>query len=174
MPAEFVHLRLHTEYSLVDGLVRIKPLVGAVASMGMPAVAVTDATNLFGLVKFQRAAVGAGVKPIYGADIWVEDRDPEQEPSRLTILAQNLKGYRAVTELVSDAYLKGQRLGRALIKREWLAEKNQDYIVLSGAKEGEVGRALLEGHDDDAQSYLDEWMGIFGDRFYLEIQLNFF
>ena len=134
MSAQFVHLRLHSEYSLVDGLVRLKPLVKTVASMGMPAVAVTDETNLFALIKFQRAAVGAGIKPIYGADLWLQQKDTALAPTRLTVLAQNKDGYRNLTELVSDAYLKGQHLGKALVKRQWLADRNKGLIVLSGGK----------------------------------------
>jgi DNA polymerase-3 subunit alpha len=170
MPAHFVHLRLHSEYSLVDGLVRLKPLLGAVAAFDMPAVAMTDDSNMFGLVKFQRASVTAGIKPIYGADVWLEPTNPSHAPTRLTLLAQTMDGYRHLTELVSEAYLTGQQMGKAIVKRQGLAEKNQGLIVLSGAKEGEIGQALLSDSLEEAERLLDAWLALFGDRFYLELQ----
>lgn len=103
MTTPFVHLRLHTEYSLVDGLVRIKSLVKQVAAAGMPAVAVTDMSNLFALIKFYKAALGAGIKPIIGVEVWVRRGD---EPTRLVLLCQDLIGYRHLTRLVSAAISK--------------------------------------------------------------------
>jgi len=172
MSKQFVHLRLHSEYSLVDGLCRLKPLVKSVAAMKMPAVALTDETNLFGLIKFQRAAVGAGIKPIYGADVWILQKDVTLPPVRVTLLAQNLDGYSSITELVSAAYLKGQQfqMGRALLDRKWIVEHSKGLIILAGAKDGEIGKALLSDNLDEAAQLLDEWVDVFGDRFYLEIQ----
>ncbi len=170
--AGFVHLRVHTEYSLFDGLVRIKKLVGAAAAAGMPAVGVTDQTNLFALVKFYKAALGAGVKPVCGVDLWVlNEADPEGEPFRLTLLIRNGQGYRNLMELVSRAYAEGQGIDpeRALVKREWIKEKAEGLIALSGAKLGEVGRALLSDNGQ-ARGLLDEWMAVFPGNFYLEIQ----
>ena len=109
-PPCFVHLKLHTEFSLVDGLVRIKPLVKAVAELGMPAVAVTDHVNLFSLVKFQKAALAAGVKPIFGADILL-CRGEDEAPAVLTLLIMNNQGYKNLTEIISEAYLTGQKQG---------------------------------------------------------------
>ena len=142
----FAHLRVHTEYSLFDGLVRIKPLVAAAAAQKMPAVAVTDQTNLFALIKFYKAALGAGVKPICGVDLWVQNPiEPEGEPFRLTLLVRTGKGYRNLMELVSRAYAEGQNIDpeRALVKVEWIREKAEGLIALSGARQGEIGRALL-------------------------------
>ena len=99
MPASFVHLRLHTEYSLVDGLVRIKPLVKTLVGMNMPAVAVTDQNNMCSLVKFYKNAMGAGIKPICGADLWLSNKDPDNPLSRISLLAMNGVGYRNLTEL---------------------------------------------------------------------------
>ena len=99
MPASFVHLRLHTEYSLVDGLVRIKPLVKTLVGMNMPAVAVTDQNNMCSLVKFYKAAMGAGIKPICGADLWLSNKDPDNALSRISLLAMNAVGYRNLTDL---------------------------------------------------------------------------
>jgi DNA polymerase-3 subunit alpha len=111
MPASFVHLRLHTEYSLVDGLVRIKPLVKALAGMNMPAVAVTDQNNMCSLVKFYKNAMGAGIKPICGADLWLSNKDPDGPLSRISLLAMNAQGYRNLTELISRGFIDGQRNG---------------------------------------------------------------
>ncbi|MBP0048116.1 DNA polymerase III subunit alpha [Marinobacterium sp. AK62] len=169
----FVHLRVHSEYSLFDGLVRIKPLVATAADQGMPAVAITDQTNLFALVKFYKAALGAGVKPICGVDLWIENPDePEGEPFRITLLVRNGLGYRNLMELVSRAYAEGQNIvpERALVRKEWIAEKAEGLIALSGARQGDVGRALLAGHPEQAEALLADWQAIFPDSYYLEIQ----
>ncbi len=146
MPASFVHLRLHTEFSLVDGLVRIKPLVKALNGMGMPAVAVTDQSNMCSLVKFYKAAMGSGIKPICGADLWLSNKDPEAPLSRISLLAMNAEGYRNLTELISRGYIEGQRNGLIIIEREWVAEAAPGLIMLSAAKEGEIGMALVAGN----------------------------
>ena len=170
MSARFVHLRLHTEFSLSDGLVRIKPLIKAIAEAGVPAVAVTDQSNLCSLVKFYGAAMGAGIKPICGADLWVSHADSDHEPTRLVLLCMNEGGYRNLTELISRAFLENQHHGKAIVKREWVKEKASGLIALSGGREGEVGQALLAGNEAMASSCLNEWMGAFPDCFYLELQ----
>ena len=126
MTAPFVHLRLHTEYSLVDGLIRIKSLVKRVAAAGMPAVAVTDMSNLFALIKFYKAALGAGIKPIVGVEAWVRR---SEEPARLVLLCQNLNGYHNLTRLVSRSYLEGQQRGIPVIDRAWLAGNTDGLIA---------------------------------------------
>ena len=170
MPASFVHLRLHTEYSLVDGLVRIKPLVKTLVGMNMAAVAVTDQNNMCSLVKFYKNAMGAGIKPICGADLWLSNKDPDNALSRISFLAMNAVGYRNLTELISRGFIDGQRNGQIIIEREWVAEANEGLIMLSAAKEGEIGMALLGGNPDEAETLAREWMAVFPDRFYLEIQ----
>ncbi|BBN53088.1 DNA-directed DNA polymerase [Pseudomonas chlororaphis subsp. aurantiaca] len=170
MPASFVHLRLHTEYSLVDGLVRIKPLVKTLAGMGMPAVAVTDQNNMCSLVKFYKAAMGTGIKPICGADLWLSNKDPENPLSRISLLVMNAVGYRNLTELISRGFIDGQRNGQIIIEREWVAEAAEGLIMLSAAKEGEIGLALLSGDLQEAETLAREWMAVFPDRFYLEVQ----
>src|SRR6184192_72899 len=113
MSQAFVHLRLHTEYSLSDSVVRVPELVAAVAGMGMAAVAVTDEGNLFAMVKFYRAALKAGLKPIVGVDLQVaEAGEPRQPPTRVTLLCQSPAGYRNLTRLVSRAYLKDRSAAR--------------------------------------------------------------
>jgi DNA polymerase-3 subunit alpha len=169
----FIHLRVHSEYSLFDGLVRIKPLVATAAAQQMPAVAITDQTNLFALIKFYKAALAAGVKPICGVDLWVQNpAEPEGEPFRLTLLVRNGQGYRNLMELVSRAYAEGQNIipGWALVQKEWVKEKADGLIALSGARLGEVGRALLADQFGQAQAVLAEWQAVFPDSFYLEIQ----
>ena len=143
MTASFVHLRLHTEFSLVDGLVRVKPLIKSVAAAGMPAVAVTDMSNMCSLVKFYKAAMGGGIKPICGADIWLASADEDGPLSRMTLLAMNAQGYRNLTELVSRGWSEGQSNDLVIIQRDWVKDAAEGLIALSGAREGEVGQALL-------------------------------
>jgi DNA polymerase-3 subunit alpha len=168
MPAPFVHLHLHTEYSLVDGLIRIKGLVKQVAAAGMPAVAVTDMSNLFALIKFYKAALGAGVKPIVGVETWV--RRSGGEPTRLVLLCQNLEGYRHLTRLVSRGYLEGQQRGIPILDHDWLEGNTAGLIALSGGRDGELGQALLNDRSDQARIWLADWRRLFPECFYLEAQ----
>ncbi|MCU1715829.1 DNA polymerase III subunit alpha [Pseudomonas sp. 5P_3.1_Bac2] len=170
MTASFVHLRLHTEFSLVDGLVRVKPLIKAVAAAGMPAVAVTDMSNMCSLVKFYKAAMGGGIKPICGADIWLASADEDGPLTRMTLLAMNAKGYRNLTELVSRGWSDGQSNDLVIIQRDWVKAAADGLIALSGAREGEVGLALLGGEPGKAEALLQEWLAVFPERFYLEVQ----
>ena len=119
MPASFVHLHLHTEYSLVDGTVRIKPLVETARRLGMPAVAVTDQQNLFALVKFYRAAEYAGIKPIIGAEVLMNSLEEPGQASRLVLLCQNRIGYLNLCQLITRGYQEGQYHGLAHVRREW-------------------------------------------------------
>jgi DNA polymerase-3 subunit alpha len=169
MPVPFVHLRLHTEYSLCDGIVRIKPLVEAVAAAGMPAVAVTDQSNLFALVKFYKAAQARGIKPIAGVDLWLAAGEG-QPPARLVLLCQDATGYRNLTRLVSRSYIEGRHGGHILLQPEWLAGLSDGLIALSGASQGDVGRALLAGDRARAHACLERWRALFPERYYLELQ----
>lgn len=169
MSSEFVHLRLHSEYSLVDGLVRIKPLAKKVAEMGMPAVALTDFNNFFGLIKFYKAVQGSGVKPILGADVLLADQ-VEATPTQLVLIASDIKGYRNLTQLISRAYLDGQRQAVPIIDKSWLSSHNEGLIALSGGRQGEVGVALVSGRYAEAEATLRDMMGLFPNRFYLELQ----
>ncbi|HSX86510.1 MAG TPA: DNA polymerase III subunit alpha [Pseudomonas sp.] len=170
MTASFVHLRLHTEFSLVDGLVRVKPLIKAVAGAGMPAVAVTDMSNMCALVKFYKAAMGGGIKPICGADIWLASDEEDGPLSRMTLLAMNAVGYRNLTELVSRGWTEGQSNDLVIIQRDWVKAAAEGLIALSGSKEGEIGHALLNDDLAGAEALLREWMEVFPERFYLEVQ----
>ncbi|MGH8198756.1 MAG: DNA polymerase III subunit alpha [Steroidobacteraceae bacterium] len=171
MAAGFVHLRLHTEYSLIDSVVRVPELIEAVAATGMLAVAATDQSNLFAMVKFYRAALARGVKPIIGVDLLVREPGERQQPSRITLLCQNQTGYHNATRLVSRAYLEGQQRGVPLIEREWLTAETLDGLIgLSCATEGDVGRALVNGREEDAGRALGRWLALLPDRYYIELQ----
>ncbi|MGY0217375.1 DNA polymerase III subunit alpha [Endozoicomonadaceae bacterium StTr2] len=170
MSVPFVHLRIHSEFSLADGLVRIKPLIKAVESKGMAAVALTDQSNMCSLVRFYQGTMGAGIKPICGCDIWLENIDTEEQPTRLVLLAMNKEGYSNLMELISDSFQQNQHYGKALIKREWLKQKAEGLIALSGGKLGEVGMALMGSNPGLADDCLQEWMEVFPGRFYLELQ----
>ncbi|MFZ9709223.1 MAG: DNA polymerase III subunit alpha [Steroidobacteraceae bacterium] len=170
MTAPFVHLRLHTEYSLRDSVVRIPELIARVAELGMPAVAVTDESNLFAMVKFYRAALESGVKPIIGVDLLLAEPGERATPSRITLLCMGETGYRALTRLVSRAYLQGQQRGVPRIERAWLdGESTAGLIALSCGAEGDVGRALHLGKRAEAERHLAFWRERFADRFYLEV-----
>jgi DNA polymerase-3 subunit alpha len=167
----FVHLRLHTEYSLVDGIVRVPDLMAAVAAAGMPAVALTDQSNLFAMVKFYKEAQAAGIKPLIGVDAWIREPGERAAPSRVVFLCQNLVGYRHLTQLVTRSYLEGQQRGAPMLERSWITrEVLQGLIVLSGGAEGDIGRCLARGRDDEAQRCLERWQALCSDRFYLEVQ----
>jgi len=166
---DFVHLRLHTEYSLVDGLVRIKPLVARVAELGMPAVAVTDACNFYGLIKFRKTAFAAGVQPLFGVDLMVTDRDDPERAYPLCLLAMNRTGYHNITLLISRAYTEGQRLGVPYVDRAWLEVLSGGVIALSGGAAGDVGQALLGGKGALAEERARHWMAVFPRRYYLEL-----
>ncbi|MGH8295055.1 MAG: DNA polymerase III subunit alpha [Steroidobacteraceae bacterium] len=171
MSAGFVHLRLHTEYSLIDSVVRVPELIEAVAAAGMPAVAATDQSNLFAMVKFYKAALARGVKPVIGVDLLVREPGERQQSSRITLICQNQTGYHNATRLVSRAYLEGQQRGVPLIERDWLtAEALDGLIALSGATEGDVGRALVNGREEDAARALEYWLALLPDRYYIELQ----
>ena len=169
MKFSFVHLHLHTEYSLSDGLLRIPSMIEAAVETGFPAIAVTDQANLFCLVRFYRAALSAGIKPIAGAELWVQNPEAPRQPDRLVLLVQNQEGYRNLTRLISRSYLEGQENGLPQVQQVWIAEQAAGLIALSGGRSGEVGRLLLAGREADAARQLDRWLSIFPDRFYLEL-----
>ena len=166
----FVHLRCHSEYSVVDGMVRISDYVKRAVKDRMPALALTDLSNLFGAVKFYSSARGKGVKPLIGADLWLENEANREQPTRLLLLCQNHAGYLRLCELLTQAYLQNQHRGRAEIKRAWLVENNEGLILLSGAMSGDVGQALLQENTAQAQALAQEWQALFPNRFYIELQ----
>ncbi|KAA8676669.1 DNA polymerase III subunit alpha [Vibrio gigantis] len=166
---KFVHLRVHSDFSMVDGLSKVPPLVKKVAEMGMPALALTDFTNLCGLVKFYGTAHGCGVKPIIGADFLMQSPEFGDELTKLTVIATDNKGYNNLTLLISKAYLRGHVQHQPVIDKEWLIENAEGLIILSGAKEGEIGKALLKGNRELVASNVEFYKTYFPDRFYLEL-----
>ena len=166
--SQFVHLNLRSEYSLVDSILRIKPLVAACKEQGMPAVALTDQTNLFAVVKFYKAARAEGIKPIIGSDFLLDLG--EGYTASMSLLAMNDQGYKNIIELISRAYLHGQETGKTLIQRSWLEELSESVICLSGATSGEIGQWLTKGKEEQANSCLQSWMQLYPGRFYLELQ----
>ncbi|WP_166264979.1 DNA polymerase III subunit alpha [Marinobacter caseinilyticus] len=170
MAQTFVHLRVHSEYSLVDGLVRVKPLIKRAVELGMPAVGLTEQSNMCSLVRFYKGALGAGVKPIIGADIWLENPDEAENPFRVTLLARNQTGYLHLTEIISLGYTEGQRYGKPIVQRSWIESRADGLIMLSGGKLGDVGKALLAGKMDLARARLEKWLTLFPEAFYLELQ----
>jgi DNA polymerase III subunit alpha len=166
----FVHLRLHTEYSLLDGIVRVPELMTAVAAAGMPAVALTDQSNLFAMVKFYKEAQGAGVKPLIGVDALIREVGERAPPSRVVFLCQNLIGYRHLTQLVTRSFLEGQQRGAPMLARSWLQpDVLEGLIVLSGGPQGDIGQAFARGKDEEAVRCLMRWQELCGNRFYLEV-----
>src|SRR5258706_3549661 len=148
----FVHLRMHSEYSVTDGIVRIDEVVKRAAADGMPALAITDAANLFGMVKFYGAARAAGVKPVVGADCWLQNPAERDKPFRLLLLCASRTGYLRLCGLLSRAWLHNQRPRRAEIAREWLEAAGTDgLIALSGAAARDVGQAPAGGAGETAE-----------------------
>ncbi|MBL8494554.1 MAG: DNA polymerase III subunit alpha [Rhodocyclaceae bacterium] len=168
----FVHLRLHSEFSIVDGIARIDDAVARAAKDGQPALALTDLANLFGMVKFYKAARGKGVKPVVGCDVWIENPSDRDKPARLLLLVKSRAGYGRLCELLTQAYLTNKFRGRAELKREWLAlpGATDGLIALSGAMAGDVGQALLNGNADAAEKAARGWAALFPDAYYLELQ----
>lgn len=169
---QFVHLRLHSEFSIADGLVRIDQAIQAAVEDQQPALAVTDLANLFGMVKFYKAARAKGIKPIVGADVWISNEDERDKPSRLLLLVKNHPGYLQLCDLLSRAWLSNQYRGRAEIRTEWLASLAQKdgLIALSGFNNGDIGQALEHGNLALAERCAQHWMEIFPGHFYIEVQ----
>jgi DNA polymerase-3 subunit alpha len=169
--SQFVHLRVHTEYSLVDSILRVPDLMSAVAAAGMPAVALTDQSNLFAMVKFYKQALSSGIKPLIGVDAWIREAGERALPSKIILLCQNLAGYRNLTRLVTRSYLEGQQRGVPMFERAWLTRETLGgLVVLSGGPDGDIGRACVKERDDEAGRCLDAWLDLCGNRFYIEAQ----
>lgn len=170
MPSRFVHLRLHTEYSMIDGILRIEPLMEAVVDRQMNAVALTDFCNLFAAVKVYKAAIAEGVKPILGADLQCHFSEKPSELSTVVLLCQNDLGYKNLTRLISKAYQEGQIQNEPRVQYEWLSSYSEGLIALSGGRTGALGRALIAGDRPLALSLAQFFSNLFPGRFYLEIQ----
>lgn len=170
MANRFVHLHLHSEYSLQDSTIRLKPLVEQARARGMGAVALTDSNNMFAVVKHYKAATALGIKPIFGADVWISHPDRTEPLSRLVLLCQNDQGYLNLKRLISRAFLEGQTADRATIDIAWLRDASAGLIALSACLEGDIGIALRMQNTELAETYLQQWIDVFGQRFFLELQ----
>jgi len=170
MANRFVHLHLHSEYSLQDSTIRLKPLVEQLRARGMGAVALTDSNNMFAVVKHYKAATALGIKPIFGADVWICHPDRTEPLSRLVLLCQNEQGYLNLKRLISRAFLEGQTADRATIDIAWLRDASAGLIALSACLEGDIGIALRMQNTELAETYLQQWIDLFGQRFFLELQ----
>ncbi|HEX4885564.1 MAG TPA: DNA polymerase III subunit alpha [Casimicrobiaceae bacterium] len=166
----FVHLRLHTEFSIADGTVRIDDAIAAAAADAMPALAITDLANVFGLIKFYKAARGHGIKPVAGCDVWLTHDAERDAPFRALLLCAGRGGYLRLCDWLSRAYRSNQHRGRAELRREWFDEGTEGLIALSGARDGDVGSALLQGNPAGAAKVAREWAARFPGRYYLEVQ----
>ncbi|MDO5101925.1 MAG: DNA polymerase III subunit alpha [Lautropia sp.] len=167
----FVHLRLRTEYSVVDSIVRIDDAVAAAVADEQPALAISDASNLFGWVKFYKKASGKGVQPICAMDVWVSNLENRERPYRMLLIARNNAGYRRLCELISRGWLENEYKGHAELHPDWLtAAETEGLIALSGAAHGEVGQHLLAGQQAKAVAAARRLADAFPDAFYLEVQ----
>jgi DNA polymerase III subunit alpha len=168
----FVHLRIHTEFSVVDGTNRIDEIVAAAAADQQPALAISDLSNLFGTVKFYREARSAGVKPLIAADVWVQvpGKDAAAAPARMLLLVQNHRGYLNLSELLTRAWTRGVVRNQPVISLAWLSELNEGLIALAGAQRGAIGQSLVQGDESRAAESALTLAGIFPHRFYIELQ----
>ncbi len=165
----FVHLRLHTEYSIVDGMARVDDAVAAAAADGMPALAITDLCNVFGAIKFYEAARAKGVQPIIGCDVWLTNERNRDAPYRLALLCQDHAGYLKLCDLLTRAHAVNHWRGRAEVKREWLRDRG-GLIALSGGEAGDIGLALASGNAAQAEALARQWAADFPGAFYIELQ----
>ncbi len=173
----FIHLRLHSEFSVTDGIVRVseKPkyheAVCRASEYAMPALGISDLMSLFGMVKHYKACRESGIKPIVGVDAWISNESDTDKPFRTLLIARNRSGYGRLCDLLTRAFRSNQQRGRAEIRKDWIAgDSNADLICLSGAQLGEIGHALLSSNPDAAQAAVQWWAEQFPGNFYLELQ----
>jgi len=167
----YIHLRLHTEYSISDGIVQVDSAIARAAADGMPALGISDLANLFGMVKFYKGARGKGIKPIIGADCWITNEIERDKPTRILLICRNRKGYGQLCEILTRAFIENKYRGRAELRREWLdAGSASDLLCLSGARDGDIGHALANGNLALAEKLAADWAERFPGGFYVEIQ----
>lgn len=168
MLPRFVHLKVHSDFSMINGLAKVKALVKTAVADNMVAMALTDFTNFCGLVKFYGEALGSGLKPIIGADIHVRSTPESEELDELTLLAKNNIGYHNITMLLSKAYQQGY-VDLPVVEKEWLTEYNEGVIVISGGRSGDVGKALLKENVKEAENLTAFYQQYFPDHFYFSV-----
>jgi DNA polymerase-3 subunit alpha len=173
MPPCYVHLRLHSEYSVVDSILTVDRAVSLAARDAMPALALTDLSNMFGMVKFYSAARKKGIKPILGCDVWVAPEAATDKAARMLLIVQDRAGYLRLCELLTMAYRQPAHRGKPILRKEWFGQVGTDgLIALSGAQSGDVGLSLLNDARDGALALAKAWSSLFPGRYYLEIQRN--
>ncbi len=165
----FVHLHLHTEYSLIDGLIKVDTLAAKAADINMPAVAVTEQGNTFSAVKFYRAMHKVGVKPIIGAQIKIVSNSPS-DPSNIILLCQHIEGFKNLSRLITKSFTEGQFRGNPLIKFEWLKNHNDGLIVIDCADSGDFSNSTLLQDTAKIENNIEKWLTVFPDRYYFELQ----
>lgn len=165
----FIHLHIHSDYSMIDGLATVNKLITKAAYLKMPALALTDFNNLFGFIKFYDAAHKSGIKPIIGADFLLQDVMICNKPTELTCLVANKQGYYNLIMLISKAYKKKYNNIALMIQRNWLIEHNKGLILLSGGRNGDVGRYLLKNEKSKIEQCLYFYSKYFPNRYYLEL-----
>ena len=170
MPSTFVHLHLHSEYSLMNGTIRLPAMIDQALQNQMPALAITDINNLYGTVKFFNKCMAQGIKPIIGAEINLENPDKVDQPFNLVLLVQNEVGYKNLSELLSRGFREGQQHGKPTIPKKWLEGNTDGLIALSGGQRGDLASAILAGRGKHAPNLLEQYTKLFPDRFYIELQ----
>ena len=169
--SKFIHLHVHSEYSVVDSTLGVKPLIGLAKADEHPALALTDQNNMYALVKFYSHAMGEGIKPIVGSEVFIEDETGDV--FHAVLLCMNPQGYLNLSHLISQSYLKNQKLHNnqmvGLIQRAWLETYNEGLIVLSGGRKGDIGAAILAEKPNLVASRMQWWQSHFPNRFYLEL-----
>ena len=167
----FVHLRLHSEYSITDGIVQLDHAIAAAAADAMPALGISDLANLFGMVKFYKGARGKGIKPIVGVDAWIRNEAERDKPHRALLICRNRAGYGQLCELLTRAYLENKHRGRAEMRREWFEGGAASALLcLSGAMSGDIGAAIAAGNLALAEQLAADWARLFPGAFYIELQ----
>jgi DNA polymerase-3 subunit alpha len=167
MQAQFIHLNVHSEFSVVDSTIRLPKLVEALVANNVPAVAVTDFNNMYATIKFFKAATGAGIKPIMGADVQVLSED--ESSYSFILLCIDRQGYLNLSEIISLAHQKGYHKGTPMVRESWLKEHNEGLIAISSNMRGDIGHLILDKKMDAAADKIEKWKHIFGNRFYLSI-----
>lgn len=170
MNPQFVHLRMHSEYSVTDSTVRLDSAIKKVKEQGVGALGLTDLNNIFGGLIFYTHARKAGVKALMGCDLVIQNEADREKPFRMAVICQNHDGYKNLCEILTHAWLKNQYMGRGETKMEWLFKHHEGLIFLSGGPEGQIAQLCLAGKKDEAISLATKMKETWGDRFFLELQ----
>ena len=169
MSNSFIHLHLHSEYSISDSLIRIEELIDHVSKNKSPAVAITDNNNIFSLIKFYKTAIRKGVKPIIGVEINLEDKFRTEDYSKIVLLCKNLKGFKNLSSLITESYINLNEGEVFKVSRENLAKKSEGLIALSGGIHGDLAKAIKLERNDLIEESINYWRKNFPKSFYIEI-----